>query len=177
MKKLLFVYDNMSTGGTTTALLSLLDKIDYQQYEVDLLLFRNEGPFMDRIPKQVNLLEAAYRPILTDRIPMKYWKMLVFAVNGGLFGALKSYCLHKGTPKGIFRNILMHMGCGRKWRCRGMSRIRMQRRLVLLKAGLTTICCLTGCMLRRKLPGSTRIMQTAIFFRKWIKRSFPRRII
>ena len=108
MKKLLFVYDNMCTGGTTTALLSLLNKLDYNRFSVDLLLFRNEGPFLNQIPEQVNLLKPAYRPILSPRIPMKYWKMLVFALNGGFFRALCSYFRHRGTPKGIFRNILMH---------------------------------------------------------------------
>lgn len=108
MKKLLFVYDNMNTGGTTTALLSLLKEIDYEAYSVDLLLFDCTGPFLADIPKEVSLLPPAYRPIFSRRIPMRYQKMFFFALNGGLFRSLASFFRHRNTPKGIFRNIMMH---------------------------------------------------------------------
>ena len=60
-KKILFVYYTMMLGGSTTSLLSLLDNINYDEYEVDLLLYKNEGPFLDYIPKEVNLLPQAFR--------------------------------------------------------------------------------------------------------------------
>ena len=56
MKKILFVYDRMMTGGTTTALLSLLSEFDYDEYSVDLQLFDFEGEFHDQIPEVVNVL-------------------------------------------------------------------------------------------------------------------------
>ena len=49
-------------GGSTTSLLSLLHNIDYEKYDVDLLLYRNEGDFIAYIPEKVNLLEQAYIP-------------------------------------------------------------------------------------------------------------------
>ena len=61
-QKILFVYYTMMLGGSTTSLLSLLNSIDYEKYDVDLLLYRNEGPFMPYIPKEVNLLPQAYIP-------------------------------------------------------------------------------------------------------------------
>ena len=36
-KKLLFAYDYMMTGGTSTALLSLLQALDKDKYEIDLI--------------------------------------------------------------------------------------------------------------------------------------------
>ena len=59
MKKILIAYDTMMTGGTTTALLSLLNELDYDRVSVDLILFMNEGPFLKDIPHQVNLLNQA----------------------------------------------------------------------------------------------------------------------
>ena len=72
----------MMMGGSTTSLLSLLSNIDYEKYEVDLLLYRNEGALLSYIPKQVNLLPQAYVPqskavkvmkgLLSGRIPRAY---------------------------------------------------------------------------------------------------------
>ena len=58
-KKILFVYYTMMLGGSTTSLLSLLDSLDYEKYDVDLLLYRNEGPYLHYIPQKVNLLPQA----------------------------------------------------------------------------------------------------------------------
>jgi glycosyltransferase involved in cell wall biosynthesis len=56
-KNLLFVINNLNCGGAEKALISLLETIDYSLYNVDLLLFKHEGLFFSKIPKQVNLLE------------------------------------------------------------------------------------------------------------------------
>lgn len=58
-KKILFIYPSMIIGGSTTALLSLLNCMNPAEYEIDLQLFRNEGPLMDTIPSHVNLLPEA----------------------------------------------------------------------------------------------------------------------
>ena len=58
-KKLLFIYPSMIVGGSTTALLSLLNNLDPKKYEIDLQLFRNKGPLLEMIPKHVNLLAEA----------------------------------------------------------------------------------------------------------------------
>lgn len=106
MKKLLFVYDCMMMGGTTTALLSLLNTIDYEQYQVDLLLFRHTGPFMDYIPKQVNLLPPAAMP--EGRLGIRKKKMLVSLLNGRLFKAAFLYPKYRRTPKGNLKFFLFH---------------------------------------------------------------------
>lgn len=57
-KKILFVINNLNCGGAEKALISLLETIDYSKYDVDLLLFKQEGVFMSKIPNKVNLLPA-----------------------------------------------------------------------------------------------------------------------
>lgn len=56
-KKLLFVIDSLYIGGAEKSLISLLNTIDYNNYEVDLLLFKKGGDFEQYIPKNVKLLE------------------------------------------------------------------------------------------------------------------------
>lgn len=60
-KRLLVVSYNMIVGGSTTSLLSFLKAIDKKKIEVDLLLYKNEGPLFDMIPIDVNVLEQAFK--------------------------------------------------------------------------------------------------------------------
>lgn len=57
-KKLLFVMNNMTCGGAEKSLLSLLQTIDYDRYEVDVFLFKHSGLFLDKLPGSVRLLPA-----------------------------------------------------------------------------------------------------------------------
>lgn len=65
-KRVLFVYSTMMLGGSTTSLLSLLQNFDYEKYQVDLLLYKAEGPFIGYIPEQVNILPTALAPEMTQ---------------------------------------------------------------------------------------------------------------
>lgn len=58
---ILISYPAMIIGGSTTSLLSILSRLDYNKYEVDLLLDVVAGELMDLIPKNVNVLEGAYK--------------------------------------------------------------------------------------------------------------------
>ncbi len=55
-KKILFVIPSLRSGGAEKSLLTLLTLIDYQKYSVDLLCFRREGLFYDKIPSEVNVI-------------------------------------------------------------------------------------------------------------------------
>ena len=55
-KKLLFAVKNMNVGGVEKSLLSLLNTMDPEQYEVDLLLLEAYGGFMDMIPDWVHVI-------------------------------------------------------------------------------------------------------------------------
>lgn len=65
MRKILIVYPDMTIGGSTTSLLSILNLLDYSKYSVDLLLGENRGELLDYIPKEVNLLKQALpKPVI-----------------------------------------------------------------------------------------------------------------
>lgn len=55
-KRLLFVMESMKSGGGERSLLSLLQLINYEKYDVDLMLFNQSGLFFDMIPKEVNIV-------------------------------------------------------------------------------------------------------------------------
>ncbi|ENQ3106081.1 glycosyltransferase [Bacillus cereus] len=57
-KKLLFVMNNLTCGGAEKSLISLLETIDYSLYNVDLFLFKHEGIFINKLPKEVRLLQG-----------------------------------------------------------------------------------------------------------------------
>ena len=56
-KKLLFTAYSLGLGGIETALVNLLNKLDYSKYEVTLILEKKEGIFLDEIPSNVKVLE------------------------------------------------------------------------------------------------------------------------
>lgn len=55
--EIVFVMNNLHCGGAEKALISLLQTMDYSKYNVDLLLFKKEGIFLNQIPKEVTLLD------------------------------------------------------------------------------------------------------------------------
>lgn len=60
-KNILIACQPLEVGGVTTSLLALLNSVDYEKYNVDLILMRNEGEFTDKIPSRVNLLAPALK--------------------------------------------------------------------------------------------------------------------
>lgn len=59
----------MMVGGSTTSLLSVLNLIDYNKYEVDIQFQYGAGPLKDYLPKQINILPFAYSQ------PRQYYKI------------------------------------------------------------------------------------------------------
>lgn len=55
-RKILFVMPGLYGGGAEKSLVNLLNLFDYSEYDVDLLLFRQEGLFLSQVPKEVKLL-------------------------------------------------------------------------------------------------------------------------
>ena len=56
-KKLLFTAYSMGLGGIEKALINLLKRLDYSKYNVNLILEKKEGIFLDLIPEEVKVLE------------------------------------------------------------------------------------------------------------------------
>lgn len=59
-KKLLFVTLYLHTGGVEKSLLALLSSLDYDKYDVDLLLFDHHGVLLNSVPPQVNMLPPLF---------------------------------------------------------------------------------------------------------------------
>lgn len=55
-KNILFIMGSLENGGGEKSLINLLNLIDYEKYNVDLLLFQNKGLFLTQVPKEVNML-------------------------------------------------------------------------------------------------------------------------
>lgn len=55
-KRLLFISQHLECGGVERSLINLLTILDYEKYDVDLILLRNKGIFLESLPKEVNLL-------------------------------------------------------------------------------------------------------------------------
>lgn len=83
-KKLLIVNYNMIVGGSTTSLLSFLNAINKEKYEVDLLLYKNEGPLFDLIPEDINILRQAFK---YEGVFGKIIKYILGIFSGYLFRA------------------------------------------------------------------------------------------
>ncbi len=107
-KKILFVYDSMITGGTSTALLSLFNSIDLEKYEINLLLYTNTGDLITEVPDFVNILQPAHKG--SRFLTSGQQKIIRTVFNGSLFKAIKTFIKYKNTPKGNLRYILMHYG-------------------------------------------------------------------
>lgn len=61
-KKLLFVSGHLNVGGAEKSLLDILRHIDYERYDVDLLLLQELGDYADMVPPQVRII---LRPLLS----------------------------------------------------------------------------------------------------------------
>ena len=59
-KKICFIIDSLSIGGAEKSLVTLLNLLDYDKYDVDLQLFAGGGMFERFLPKEVNVL-----PVIT----------------------------------------------------------------------------------------------------------------
>ena len=55
-KKLLFINGHLNTGGVEKALLDILTHLNYEEYDVDLLLTEALGDYTDQLPPQVNVM-------------------------------------------------------------------------------------------------------------------------
>lgn len=55
-QKLLFVIPSLEAGGGEKSLVTLLNTIDFDRFEVDLVLFKNSGIFLRLLPGQVKII-------------------------------------------------------------------------------------------------------------------------
>lgn len=60
MKKILFIMLSLYNGGAEKSLVNLLNELPPEKYEIDLLLFRPEGMFLQQVPANVKILETPH---------------------------------------------------------------------------------------------------------------------
>ena len=84
-KDILFIMNNLHCGGAEKSLVSLLQIIDYSKYNVDLLLFKKEGLFLNKLPKEVHVLKA---PIAYSYFNMPITKAISECIKKGKFTVL-----------------------------------------------------------------------------------------
>ncbi|WP_077623690.1 glycosyltransferase [Sediminibacillus massiliensis] len=70
MKNVLIASFDMEVGGVERSLISMLNNFDYDNYQVDLMLYSHTGDFMDQLPKKVKLLKES-KAYKTFRMPIK----------------------------------------------------------------------------------------------------------
>lgn len=58
MRKILFVIPSMRIGGAEKSLVNLLNLIDLNKYDVNLLMFKPEGDFLQQIPLGIHILKT-----------------------------------------------------------------------------------------------------------------------
>lgn len=95
-RKILFVMESLEIGGAEKSLITILNMIDKEQYDIDLFLFNHHGDFMNFIPKEVKLLPPPekYEIFIKNRklAPIKFllrgdiksfYNTLLWLVNAG----------------------------------------------------------------------------------------------
>ncbi|WP_100012063.1 glycosyltransferase [Lentibacillus sediminis] len=87
-KKLLFVIDSLDVAGAEKSLVSLLNLLDFNRYDVDLQLFAYGHTLEELVPKEVNLLK-----------PFNYTNFTKLNVKSALLHAVSNSQLHMLTSR------------------------------------------------------------------------------
>lgn len=94
-KKIVFVMESLRIGGAEKSLVTLLSLLDKDQYDIYLYLFRNSGPFLEQLPKNITMIQIP----LAD----------TFQINNFKSAWLKY--LSKGSFKKAFYSMKWLAGC------------------------------------------------------------------
>lgn len=115
MQKVLFAVKNMNVGGVEKSLLSLLNTIDRNEYEVDLLLLEEYGDFLDAIPHWVNVIICKDYAAIKDEVNLPPVQVIKTYLQNGRFGRaaklLAAYARTKASKnyiyyyKAVFSNV------------------------------------------------------------------------
>ncbi|MGX9985366.1 glycosyltransferase [Soonwooa purpurea] len=68
-KRIVFVIESLHLGGAEKSLVTLLQNLDYNLYEVDLITFHKAGFFREFVPAEVNQIQITFPKLsLIDRL-------------------------------------------------------------------------------------------------------------
>lgn len=104
-KKILFVYDKMIIGGTTTSLLSLLNEISPAEYDIDLLLLYSGGDLEYMIPKHINVHYVSNR----DKCKSKLLLLTKFVFSRYFWSFIKHFMQGKHNKKMLIWQFTNHI--------------------------------------------------------------------
>ncbi len=104
MKKILFVIDSLGVGGAEKSLITLLNRIDYKRYSVDLQLFSYGGAFEEYLPKDVSILPLPKYILYTKKrifnpLVIKYFRFFIARLKYSLI--LRLFPNNKHTTKAM----------------------------------------------------------------------------
>lgn len=74
-KRIIFVTEALWIGGIETALVNLLNRLDYEKYDVTCLILRNDQTMAPRLPKQVRLLVADRHDVVSFQESYRYARL------------------------------------------------------------------------------------------------------
>ena len=74
-KKIIFITEALWIGGIETALVNLLNRLDYEKYDVTCLILRNDQTMAPRLPEQMRLLVADRHVAVSFRKAYRYARL------------------------------------------------------------------------------------------------------
>lgn len=82
MKKILFMINDLSIGGSEKSLVALLNSIDYSKYSVDLLVLKKGGKFEEFLPNEVKKLDVPeyYKYLNKDNLNISLLKKTKYTI-------------------------------------------------------------------------------------------------
>ncbi|MDQ0903967.1 glycosyltransferase [Paenibacillus sp. V4I7] len=98
MKNILIASFDMEVGGVERSLVSMLDHFDYKQHEIDLMLYKHQGDFMNLISHKANLLDeipqySTFRKSIAKTIQDKQYTIglsrIVSKVHADILGRVR----------------------------------------------------------------------------------------
>lgn len=85
-KKILFIINNLASGGAEKVLIDMLNNFDYLRFDVELLLIWKEGVYLQDVPKGVKVKSVYSKPLsLREKINYN-----LFVKFGALYGYKQS---------------------------------------------------------------------------------------
>jgi len=85
MKNVLFVVDEKRMGGVSILLSDILNKININNYQIDVLVLHNNGNYLDNLPENVNIIygskffntvDFTLKEVLKTKNPVKIYSKL-----------------------------------------------------------------------------------------------------
>ena len=103
-KKIIFVSQALWIGGIETALVNLINKLDYNKYDVTCLITENYLDMAERLTKNCRLIVADRHSLAS----LLYYNFLFLSINGANFGknTANSLLLERNAYEDRKRDVL-----------------------------------------------------------------------